>query len=84
MIRLAGNVAELAFNYGELTSLEAPAEVSGAWTSGLASLKVSLDSITTVVSNYVSGAASLGDVQAAVDVMRGDLNNLSAVISQVG
>ena len=83
-IRLMGNSLELAFNIGQLETLNPPTVVASAWGPQLAALSAAVTQVGDDASSYAAGTIGLDAMLASIETTRAQVNALDAIVSQVG
>lgn len=83
LIRLSGNILELTFNLGQLKALDAPTAVATDWRDALLKLEASLDSISAVLSAFVSDEATLSEMLNEIETVRSLTNDLIPIVERV-
>lgn len=82
-IRLLGNILELTFNLGQLKALDAPTAVAKSWSNGLVKLEASIDAASDIATDFSSGQASLSEILGSLESVRGKINGLKKVVSNL-
>jgi hypothetical protein len=83
LIRLSGNYLELSFNLGQLQALTPPTTIADDWSSGIAKLEGSLDTMSEVLSSFISDEATLGDMIVSIEEVRARVNALVGIINKI-
>lgn len=83
LIRLSGNILELTFNLGQLKALDAPTAVATDWQDALLKLEASLDSISGVLSAFLSDEATLSEMLNEIERIRSLTNDLIPIVERV-
>lgn len=83
LIRLSGNILELTFNLGQLKALDAPTAVATDWQDALLKLEASLDSISGVLSAFLSDEATLSEMLNEIERVRSLTNDLIPIVERV-
>ncbi len=83
LIRLSGNILELTFNLGQLKALDAPTAVAADWQDALLKLEASLDSISEVLSAFISDEATLSEMLNEIEGVRSLTNDLIPIVERV-
>ena len=80
-IRLLGNVLEFAFNYGQLSALDAPTAIAEQWASGMADLDAAIELSSDGATDFVGGDITMSEMINLLYGVRSQVENLRSIVS---